>query len=226
MRPHTRGSGVMFRSSDRSNGYMWQLYPGSGLTPHVLENGAFRKLGPAIPVHVRAGQDYRFRVVTEGPNIRTYLDGELVDERVDGTFTSGTVGFREASNEISEFDDVLVADPGGTTLLSDGFASGLGHWANDTRLDYLVLDLARDADVYVAFDERGAPENGDWWPAWLDSLGFERTTDAIWVNEPSGGSLVVLRAELPAGRHALGPNAATTSQSTSYFTVVHEAETD
>jgi alpha-L-fucosidase len=223
VRPHTRGVGVMFRSSDRNDGYMWQLYPGSGLTPHVLENGAFRKLSQTIPVEVRVGQNYRLRVVADGPNIRTYLDGELVDERVDHTFTSGTVGFREASNEIGEFDDVLVQDRSGASLMSDDFADGLGQWANDTQLDYLVLDLARDADVYVALDERGAPENGDWWPAWLDSLGFERVTDTIRVNEPSGSAMNVLKAKLPAGRHVLGPNAATTSQSTSYFTVVHEA---
>jgi len=223
VRPHTRGVGVMFRSSDRNNGYMWQLYPGSGLTPHVLENGAFRKLSQTIPVEVRVGQNYRLRVVADGPNIRTYLDGELVDERVDHAFTSGTVGFREASNEIGEFDDVLVQDRSGASLMSDDFADGLGQWANDTQLDYLVLDLARDADVYVALDERGAPENGDWWPAWLDSLGFERVTDTIRVNEPSGSAMNVLKAKLPAGRHVLGPNAATTSQSTSYFTVVHEA---
>ena len=34
--------------------------------------------------------------------------------------------------------------------------------------------------------------------------------------------MVLLKATLPGGRHALGPNGATTSQSTSYFTIVAE----
>ena len=111
----------------------------------------------------------------------------------------------------------------GTELLSDDFSAGLGEWDNDSQSDYLVLDLARDAEVYVAFDERGAPEKGAWWPGWLDELGFERTSETVRTNEPSGSAMVLLKAALPAGRHALGPNSATTSASTSYFTVVREA---
>ena len=223
VRPNTRGAGLMFRSLDRTNGYMWQLYPGSGLTPHVLENGKFRKLTDTIPVDVEAGKDYRLRVELSGSTIRTYVDGALVDERTDSTFADGTVGFREASNEVADFDDIRVTGADGNELLSDDFSAGLGKWANDTQSDYLVLDLARDAEVYVAFDERGAPEKGDWWPGWLDELGFERTSETVRTNEPSGSAMVLLKAELPAGRHALGPNSATTSQSTSYFTVVREA---
>lgn len=212
----------MFRSPDRANGYMWQLYPGSGLTPHVLENGAFRKLTETIPVDVDAGQDYRVRMELAGSTIRTYLDGELVDERVDDTFARGTVGFRAASNEIAEFDDVVVTGAEGEELLADDFSGDLEQWANDTLSDYLELDLARDADVYVAFDERGAPEAGDWWPDWLQQLGFERTSETVRTGDPSGTAMVLLRAELAAGRHALGPNSADSSQSTSYFTVVRE----
>ncbi|MGH1565044.1 alpha-L-fucosidase [Mumia sp. DW29H23] len=223
VRPHTRGAGVMFRSPDRSNGYMWQLYPGSGLTPHVLENGTFRRLATTIPVSVEAGKEYRLRIEARGSTLRTFLDGTLVDERTDSTFATGGVGFREASNEVGEFDDVRVADPAGAVLLEDDFGSGLERWANDTMTDYLVVDLARDAEVYVAFDERGAPENGDWWPQWLDRVGFVRTDERVVTSEPSGSAMVLLKATLPAGRHVLGPNAATTSQSTSYFTIVNEA---
>jgi len=116
-----------------------------------------------------------------------------------------------------------VTGADGTELLSDDFSAGLGEWDNDSQSDYLVLDLARDAEVYVAFDERGAPEKGAWWPGWLDELGFERTSETVRTNEPSGSAMVLLKAALPAGRHALGPNSATTSASTSYFTVVREA---
>jgi alpha-L-fucosidase len=222
VRPHTRGAGVMFRSPDRSNGYMWQLYPGTGLTPHVLQNGSFRRLANTIPLDIQVGQDYRMRIELDGPTISTYVDGELVDERTDTTFASGTVGFREASNEVGEFDEVRVTDSAGVELLSDDFSGGLDVWANDSQAEYLVLELQRATRLYVAFDQRGAPENGAWWPSWLDDLGFARTPLTVRTDDPSGTTMVLLRADLPAGRHVLGPNSATTSQSSSYFTIVTE----
>lgn len=224
VRPRTGGSGVMFRSQDRSNGYMWQLYPGSGLTPHILENGRFRKLTNTIPMEVAAGHDYRLRIELAGSTIRTYVDGQLVDERIDDTFASGTIGFREASNEVGEFDDVVVTDADGTELLSDHFSAGLDQWANDSQAEYLVLDLARAANVYVAFDQRGAPENGDWWPGWLEQRGFTRTSQTLRTSEPSASDMVLFKARWAAGRHVLGPNSATTGQSTSYFTIVQEQD--
>ena len=189
----------------------------------MLQNGSFRRLADTIPLDIRVGQDYRMRIELDGPTIRTYVDGELVDERSDPTFASGTVGFREASNEVGEFDDIRVIDAAGGELLSDDFSGGLERWDNDGQAEYLVLDLRRDAQVYVAFDQRGAPENADWWPAWLGDLGFTRTPLTVRTDDPSGTAMVLLRADLSAGRHVLGPNSAPTSQSSSYFTIVGES---
>ncbi|WP_158303070.1 alpha-L-fucosidase [Prauserella endophytica] len=222
VRPTTRGAGWVFRAPDRRNGYMWQLYPGTGLTPHLLRDGTFTRLAGTIPLDVVAGRDYRVRMELRGSLIRTFVDGQLVDEREDGTFAAGTVGFREAANETAEFDDVRVTDPGGQVLLADDFSAGTGQWDNDAFADYLVLDLRRDATVYVAFDERGAPERADWWPDWLAELGFERTGLTVGTDDPGGSRLVVHRAELPAGRIALGPNGATSGSSSSYVTFVTE----
>ncbi len=220
VRPTTRGAGWMFRSPDRRNGYMWQLYPGSGLTPHLLRDGSYTKLTDTIPLDVVTGRDYRVRTELAGSTIRTFVDGVLVDERTDDTFPAGTVGFREAGNEVGEFDDVSVRDASGSVLLTDTFDDGAGQWANDAFADYLVLDLTRPATVYVAFDERGAPEAGAWWPSWLRD--FTRTDLVVRTNDPSGTGLVVLAAEFPAGRVVLGPNSATSGQSSSYLTVVTE----
>jgi len=221
VRPTTRGAGWMFRSPDRRNGYMWQLYPGTGLTPHLLKDGSYSRLAGTIPLTVATGNDYRVRMELSGPVIRTFVDGRLVDERTDSTFAAGTVGFREASNEVAEFDDVLVSDPQGQPLLSDDFSGTLDQWANDSMADYLVFDLKRDATTYVAFDERGAPEQRGWWPDWLARSGFERTDLTIATSDPAN-RLVVFRKHTPAGRVTLGPNAATTSGSSSYITVVVE----
>jgi alpha-L-fucosidase len=221
VRPTTRGAGWVFRSPDRRNGYMWQLYPGSGLTPHVQTDGKFTKLANTIPLPVAAGKDYRVRMELSGPVIRTYVDDVLVDERTDSTHPAGTVGFREAANEIAQFDDVRVTGAGGATLLADDFSGSLDAWANDSMADYLVLDVARAATTYVAMDARGAPERDGWWPSWLAASGFERTTMTIGTSDPAS-RLVVFRRSTPAGQLTLGPNSATTSSSASYITVLVE----
>ncbi|MEE6273450.1 family 78 glycoside hydrolase catalytic domain [Georgenia sp. MJ206] len=161
VRPTTRGAGVMFRSPDRRNGYMWQLTAGSGLRPHVLVDGSFTALA-TVPLTVANGQDYRLRIEVEGSLIRTFVDDVLVDERTDTRFAAGTVGFREASNEVGEFDDVRVEAPDGTTLLTDDFSGTLDAWENvstarqpdewtlaRTEVDLASADVVR-ARAYVA----------------------------------------------------------------------------
>ncbi|MEU5941613.1 Hsp70 family protein [Micromonospora sp. NPDC047548] len=96
--------------------------------------------------------------------------------------------------------------------------------SDDKRLtspaDYLVFDVARDATVYVAFDGRGAPDVDNWWPAWLNLQGFKPTDMTIKTTDSAQGGLVVFAKEVPAGRVTLGPNAATSTFSTSYVTLV------
>ncbi|TDD65089.1 alpha-L-rhamnosidase [Jiangella aurantiaca] len=60
--------------------------------------------------------------------MRTYVDGVLVDERQDTSFAAGGVGLREASNEIGEFDDVVVTTPDGTVAFADDFSGDLSTW--------------------------------------------------------------------------------------------------
>lgn len=137
VRPHTGGAAVVFRSPDDRNGYMWQLFPGEGFRPYVHQNGSSDRLDE-IETEIEAGQDYRLRIEIEGEQITTYLDGELIDEREDDTFTSGTIGFREASNEIGEFADVMVTDSDGEGLVEDDFSDGLDAW------DHIYADRLDD----------------------------------------------------------------------------------
>lgn len=142
VRPHTRGAGWVFRSPDRDNGYMWQLAAGAGLSPHVLVDGRYTKLA-TIPLEVTAGTDYRVRMELAGSTIRTFVDGELVDERQDDTFGAGSIGFREASNEIGEFDDVRVTDADGTVVFADDFSGDLSQWPAPSRRQDDEWTLAR-----------------------------------------------------------------------------------
>jgi hypothetical protein len=124
------GVGWMFRAPNRNNGYMWQLggSGGSGqLRMHTMVNGNF-SLIDSVSLDLNPGTPYRVRVEAIGSQIRTFIDDELIDERDDGTFANGRIGFREASNEIGEFDDVVVTAPDGTVLLADDFSGALSAW--------------------------------------------------------------------------------------------------
>ena len=151
VRPRTRGSGWVFRAPDRRNGYMWQLTPGSGLSPHVQVNGSFTRL-TTIPMTVVAGTDYHVRMELSGSTIRTFVDDTLVDERTDDRFAAGTVGFREASNEVGEFDDVKVT-AGGPALLTDDFSGDLSQWQNTST--------ARQADEWTLSRREVALDGSD-----------------------------------------------------------------
>ena len=127
VRPHTGGAGIAFRNADRRNGYMWQLSPANGFRAHVQRNGSHTVLA-TTPLAIVAGQDYRVRIEVDGATVTTFVDGVQVDQRTDTTHATGGVGFREASNEAAEFDDVRVTAPDGTVLLADDFSGDLSAW--------------------------------------------------------------------------------------------------
>ena len=121
--------GIVFRAQDNANGYMWQLNNALGpdllLRPHVQKNGNWSML-PAVSLRpfiadADALKPHRIEIETRGAIIRTRIDGKLVDERIDATFTSGTVGFRTDSKEHARIDSLTVTDAAGKPLLSEMF---------------------------------------------------------------------------------------------------------
>lgn len=75
--------------------------------------------------------------------------------------------------------------------------------------DYLTLDLARPATVYVAFDPRG--ENV-WWPTWLST--FTRTGETIGTTDQR---LILFKRDIPAGPFILGANSGVESKGNSTY---------
>ncbi|MFU8852065.1 glycosyl hydrolase family 28 protein [Micromonospora sp. SL1-18] len=108
------------------------------------------------------------------------------------------------------------------TMLPDTLAGGVViPGANDDKrltgpADYLEFTLKRDATVYVAFDDRG---KDTWWPAWLADQGFQRTDLTI---DTTDAHFTVFAKRFAAGEVTLGPTAATSNSSSSYFTIVAE----
>lgn len=70
----------------------------------------------------------RVRIVARGSEVRTYIDGRLVDTTADSQLKRGRVGLREAETETAEIHDLVVRDGAGRELLRDGFAGSLDQW--------------------------------------------------------------------------------------------------
>lgn len=121
--------GILFRMGDANNGYMWQLNNALGpdllLRPHVCKDGAWSIL-PAVSLRpfIPASDDlktHHVEIETRGAQIRTRIDGKLVDERTDATFAAGTIGFRADAKEHSAIGHLIVTDAHGAVLLKDDF---------------------------------------------------------------------------------------------------------
>lgn len=106
-------AGLVFRSIDSNNYYMWQLNADvSKLRPHKKVNGAWTVI-KEVSTPIALNTKYHVKIEAIGSTIKTYIDGDLVDTATDTDFSSGKVGFREGSgtSETGVFDNVLVVLP-------------------------------------------------------------------------------------------------------------------
>lgn len=125
-------AGLMLRSPDFRNGYMWQISPAKGLARHVLVNNVYTKL-PEVAFPFVVGQVYHLTISLSGPQIRTYVDGVLIDTYTEATaYATGTFGFREPVTENASFANVDVTAPDGTRLLFDDFSAGTARYKYQT----------------------------------------------------------------------------------------------
>ncbi|MCS7477934.1 family 43 glycosylhydrolase [Umezawaea endophytica] len=123
--------GLVVRSSTAGD-YRWLIgnYPHAGAT-----GGNLTKLVPGkpavtvpLPMAITTGQRYEVRIEVEGPTIRTWIDGRLVDTTTDSTSATGRVGFRQYDGERASVDAISVVAPDGQVLLSDDFSGDLARW--------------------------------------------------------------------------------------------------
>lgn len=129
------GTGVMFRAQDSRNGYVWQIGGALGsdgglgqLQMYRMVDGSMTRIGQINPLPPGAANEYDLRIEAIGDRIRTFIDGELVDDRRDDTFAAGRAGIRMAGSEVGEFDRYTVSTPDGQTLFEDDFTGDLSAW--------------------------------------------------------------------------------------------------
>lgn len=127
--PTTGGAGLTFRNKDASNGYMWQLSPGSGLKTYVQKSAKHTQLGATVPLTITAGTTYDVKIVVTGSTFTTTIDGQPAGTVTDTTYATGTVGVREDTPESDFVDDYTVTATDGTSLFSDDFSGDLSKWA-------------------------------------------------------------------------------------------------
>ena len=150
--------GVYLRGQDSENAYMWQLSEANNsLRPHVKKNGNYSVLsGKAFPDGFDFGAEHEYSISVQGDSITTSVDGEVLDERTDKTFSGpGIMGFRANGEESGLVHDVTVTNDDGEVLVETDFPTGDRTFAAGTVTeDGLLVDnsggeawLRRDTSV-------------------------------------------------------------------------------
>lgn len=127
-------AGVIFRAQDMDNLYMWQVADKSAgfddhlLRPHVRENGGWRLLGEVSlgdVVDGVEGSEHSIRIVADGSEITTFLNGHQIDQRTDETHDSGVIGFHQPPHPSRSrhvaVDTITVSDASSEVLFETAF---------------------------------------------------------------------------------------------------------
>ncbi|KAA1427731.1 family 78 glycoside hydrolase catalytic domain [Nocardioides antri] len=145
--PVSRAAAVVFRAPDNSFGYMWQLHANdNALKTHRMVAGAFpTDARRTVPMVIDTGVTYEVAIRVEGQTFQTSINGQVVDTWTDPSPTgsrAGTIGFRQASGEVADYDDIRVTSlDGSTVLFEEDFSDGTDQWSRGTT--------TREADEYT-----------------------------------------------------------------------------
>ena len=191
------GHGFLFGAQDEQNFYMWQITTMEegklNFKPHVCENGTFSVLADkSIAEYVKkAGPftEYEIKmVVTDGSNLKTYVDGTLVDEQKDISVPFSTVAIRMSQPEVACFDDITLKIAGKTVFFEgfEGDTNAFGDWG--------VVEEREDGKGYRLYFAGQGAENRVW--ADFDYSGVNGVAaDATWNAVGGAGKIDVTGAE-------------------------------
>jgi hypothetical protein len=132
------GIGVLFRYQDENNYYRFSWFAEGKI--RRLEkriNGAFHLLAKDNSAYT-AGKSYNLQISMSGPAIKVAIDGKVVFSVKDSSLAHGTIGLYSFYNRGSHFDDVLVQDLTGNTLVADDFNDG-------DSIGWTMIDEGNDA---------------------------------------------------------------------------------
>ncbi|SDO87085.1 Ig-like domain (group 3) [Nakamurella panacisegetis] len=122
--------GFIFRATDTSNEYMWQInynedQPGYALRPHTKVNGGYavisgqtKDIGAVINGHGGPTAQHTITITVAGNLITTSIDGESVSSFTNGDHPTGGVGLRTNGIENATIKDMTVVAADGSTLFN------------------------------------------------------------------------------------------------------------
>jgi len=153
---HVSAAGVAFRAQNARNAYLAEVALDGMFRLRRRMDGRDTLLSEKkLSVPLIDGNRYALTIAAHGPVLTTRLDGTVIDETRDETFTSGRVGFYTPKEMWPLFDSVRVTDDGGKALLSDDFSGDLAQWQFARTLSYVADGAKRDrlvwsGDLYFA----------------------------------------------------------------------------
>jgi hypothetical protein len=102
--------GIIFRAKDGRN---YLLVRANALENnfrlYAIVNGKRSTLASARVSEPKLGAWHTIRVVATGPRIQAYLDGALLLDHADKTFTEGWVGLWTKADSVTEFADLEIS---------------------------------------------------------------------------------------------------------------------
>jgi len=131
-----------------------------------MEDGAFKVMA-ADNTPYDPNAEYQLKIRVQGSNIRVYIDNKEIFNVNDTKFAQGEIGLTSSYNQNSYFDNVVVQDNSGKTVLSDNFSSDSGKWDNGDIPSY-----------YNQGDWR--LENGKMYHSGRQALTLKRAGDHSW----------------------------------------------
>lgn len=107
---------------------MDEYEPGARMLVKV-EDGAYKVLA-ADNKPYDLNKEYLIKIKVNGNNIRAYVDNKQIFNVNDAKFGQGEVGLTSSYNQNSYFDNVVVKDNSGKTIMSDYFSGNSSQWDN------------------------------------------------------------------------------------------------
>lgn len=124
---------VLFRGADTADYYLWQFRQASNtLAAEVKVKGAYRVLGTVdlTPLGITLGSTpHAFSIQASGTSFTTRVDGKVVDQRSDPTFSSGWVGLQTGVTETASFSHLTVTAHSGASLYAQSTTSSTSDFS-------------------------------------------------------------------------------------------------
>jgi hypothetical protein len=101
--------GIVIRAVDKDNYYIVRANAlENNFRLYTFKDGYRRQLASATVSPPALGEFHSMRVVAKGDHLQAYLNGALLLDLHDQSFTGGYVGLWTKADSVTEFDDLLV----------------------------------------------------------------------------------------------------------------------